>query len=197
MLVLLHRFRFLSTLINWSYLESHMAPSQKANLAASLLPLPRQSYTLAFSSILFPFQLHLSTCQPSSLALASSPITFELSVETCFPVSEVAGIFVTILSFSSGTLAEYIEYNKEWWVFSFGMASASGWLDGYLVSKTESSVFMVVIIIIVIGHNQGVIGGWMTGWFNCIGVVFFLVFLIPHIGTRQILPLESSSHLLE
>jgi len=32
--------------------------------------------------------------------------------------------------------------------------------------------------------SEGVIGGWMTGWFNCLGVVFFLVFLIPHIGTR-------------
>jgi len=41
--------------------------------------------------------------------------------------------------------------------------------------------------------SEGVIGGWMTGWFNCLGVVFFLVFLIPDIGTRWlnfVLPLS-------
>ena len=32
--------------------------------------------------------------------------------------------------------------------------------------------------------NEGVIGGWLTGWFNVLGAVFFLVFLIPGIGTR-------------
>ena len=37
----------------------------------------------------------------------------------------------------------------------------------------------------VIIYEKGVIGGWMTGWFNCLGVVFFLIFLIPDIGTRQ------------
>jgi len=41
--------------------------------------------------------------------------------------------------------------------------------------------------------SEGVIGGWMTGWFNCLGVVFFLIFLIPDIGTRWlnfVLPLS-------
>ena len=32
--------------------------------------------------------------------------------------------------------------------------------------------------------NEGVIGGWLTGWFNALGAVFFLIFLIPGIGTR-------------
>ena len=40
---------------------------------------------------------------------------------------------------------------------------------------------------------QGVIGGGMTGWFNALGMVFFLVFLIPDIGSRwlnYVLPLS-------
>ena len=46
------------------------------------------------------------------------------------------------------------------------MDSVSRRLDVYLVFNLESSVFMAVIILIVIGHNQGVIGGWVTGWFK-------------------------------
>ena len=42
-------------------------------------------------------------------------------------------------------------------------------------------------------RHQGVIGGWMTGWFNCLGAVFFLIFFIPDIGTRQGFPFESSN----
>jgi len=41
--------------------------------------------------------------------------------------------------------------------------------------------------------SEGVIGGWMTGWFNCLGAVFFLIFFIPDIGTRWlnfVLPLS-------
>ena len=33
----------------------------------------------------------------------------------------------------------------------------------------------------------------MTGWFNCLGVVFFLIFLIPDIGTRQGFLFQSSN----
>merc|ERR1711892_1351676 len=32
--------------------------------------------------------------------------------------------------------------------------------------------------------SEGVIGGWLTGWFNALGAVFFLIFLIHGIGTR-------------
>ena len=32
--------------------------------------------------------------------------------------------------------------------------------------------------------SEGVIGGWLTGWFNLLGAIFFLVFLVPGVGTR-------------
>ena len=57
-------------------------------------------------------------------------------------------------------------------------------IPGTSFALTSSPITFELAVELGFPVSEGVIGGWMTGWFNVLGMVFFLIFLIPDIGVR-------------
>ena len=99
----------------------------------------------------------------------------KLSIIILLGSSAVLFVFCTLI------LEQVITFNS---LGGFKLALYLLLLPAMTMALTSSPIAFELSVENSYPVNEGVIGGWLTGWFNVLGAVFFLLFLIPGMGTR-------------